>query len=415
MTNRQFSLRPESELLVWCARTVVPDELKTRIRQRVQGPLDWPVVLDLAWYHGIGPLLHRSLSELCSDLVPAESLTQLRQRTQAGALLNRLLAQELVVLCEALEAHGVPVIPIKGVSLAAAVYGGLTLRDCSDMDLLVPKGSIAEAQAVLLALGYEREDPSSDPGETDHEEGAYHVFIKKRPLFRVDLQWVMAQQYFMFWLDRSEFWQRRTAISLANKTVQGLTPEALLIVLCVHGSKHVWEALKWVCDVAQLLRAHNQLDWDWIFSNASTWRCRRLVYMGLSLAHRLLDAPLPGAVLARLSADSDVQTLSDRMPSTLLADRCAGVEEAQAVALYFSLKDSWWERWRFGLMLCGDQSPLVMTPPVWFRWRTSLPRLARFVLLLHRIMRTLLPSTIRGAINRWIEHSGSASSGRNLF
>jgi len=406
MTTRQFSLRPESELLVWCARTVVTDELKERIRQRVQGPLDWAGLLDLARYHGVGPLFYRNLSTLCSDLVPAESLTQLRQRTQAGALLNRLLAQELVVLCEAFEAHGVPVMPIKGATLAALAYGDLTLRDFSDMDLLVPENSIAEAQAVLLALGYKRKDRSSGPEQTDHEEGPYHVFLKERTLCRVDLQCVMAHQHFVFRLDRPEFWQRRMPVALANKTVQGLAPEDLLIVLCVHGSKHAWQALKWVCDVAELLRSHQHLDWDQIFSSASTWRCQRLVYMGLSLAHLLLGAPLPEAVLTRLSADSDVRMLSHRMPSTLLADRHAGVNETETVAFYFTLKDSWWERWRFGLMLCRDQSPLVMTPPAWFRWRTSLPHLARFVLLLHRTMRSVFPSTIRGAINHWVEHGG---------
>lgn len=406
MTSRQFLLRPESELLIWCARTAVTDALKERIRQRVQEPLEWAVVLDLAGYHGVGPLVYRNLSTLCSGLVPAESLTQLRRRTQAGALLNRVLTQELVVLCEAFAAHGVPVMPIKGATLAVSAYGDLTLRDFSDLDLLVPKRSIAEAQAVLLALGYERKDPSSDPGETDHEEGPFHVFIKKHTLFRVDLQWLMAHQHFSFQLDRPEFWQRRTPVPLANKTVQGLAPEDLLIVLCVHGSKHAWEALKWVCDVAELLRSHQHLDWNRIFSNASTWRCRRLVLMGLSLARLLFDAPLPEAVLARLSADSDVQMLSQRMPATLLADRRGGLNEAQAVLLYFSLKDSWMERWKFGLWLCRDQSPMVTIPPSWFRWRTSLPRFARLVRPLHRILRSLSPSTIRAAINRWVEHGG---------
>jgi len=406
MTTRQFSLRPESELLVWCARTAMTDAFRERIRQRVQEPLDWAAVLDLAWYHGVGPLLYQNLSTLCSDLVPAESLTQLRQRTQAGALLNRLLAQELVVLCEAFEAHGVPVMPIKGATLAASAYGDLTLRDFSDMDLLVPEGSIAEAEAVLRALGYEGKDPSSDSGEMDNEEGPYHVFIKKRTLFRVDLQCVMAHQHFVFRLDRPEFWQHRMPVALANKTVQGLAPEDLLILLCVHGSKHAWEALKWVCDVAELLRAHDHMDWDRIFSSASTWRCRRLVLMGLSLAHLVLDAPLPEVVVARLSADSDVRMLSHRMPSTLLADRHAGVNEAQAVALYFSLKDSWWERWRFGLMLCRDQSPIALVPPPWFRWHTSLPRVAWLLCPLHWAMRSLAHSSIRGAINRWVEHGG---------
>jgi hypothetical protein len=177
-------------------------------------------------------------------------------------------------------------------------------------------------------------------------------------------------------------------------------------VLCVHGSKHAWEQLKWVCDVAEVIRSHPNLDWERIFSNALNWRCLRLVYMGLSLAHLVLDAPLPEAVVARFSADSDVQMFSHRMPATLLSNHRDGVNEEQAVALYFSLKDSWWERWRFGLMLCRDQSPMVTTPPAWFRWRISLPRLARLVLPLHRTIRSLFPSTIRGSINRWVGHGG---------
>jgi hypothetical protein len=406
MKSREFPLRPESELLVWCARTVVTEELKAAIRQRVQGPLDWAFVLDLAWYHGVGPLLQRNLSAFCSDLVPTEFLTQLQHRMQAGAMLNRSLAQELLGLCGAFEAQGVPVIPIKGASLAVAVYGDLTLRDFNDIDLLIPKDSITKAQAVLLALGYQSEDPSFNPDSTDHNEGPYHVFLKKRTLFRVDLQYMMADFHFMFRLDRPEFWRHRMPIRMGERVVQGLAPEDLLIVLCVHGSKHVWEKLKWVCDVTELLRSHRHLDWERIYSNASTWRCQRLVYMGLSLAHRVLDAPVPDAVLARFSTDPDVQLLSLRMPSTLLTDPHVGVHQGETVAFYFSLKDSWWERWRLGLILCRDQSPLITALPVWFRRRTLLRHLARFVLLLHRAMRTLLPPTIRGAINRWIEHGG---------
>ncbi len=47
-TSRQFSMRQESELLVWCARTSVTDALKERIRQRVRELIDWAGVLDMA-------------------------------------------------------------------------------------------------------------------------------------------------------------------------------------------------------------------------------------------------------------------------------------------------------------------------------------------------------------------------------
>ena len=402
-TSKEFSLLPESELLVWCARTAMTDDLKERIQQRVQEPLDWIRLLKLAAHHGVVPLLYRNLSTLCSDCVPAESLARLRQRTYAGALLNGLLADELVVLCEAFAAHGVPVIPIKGATLAIAAYGDLALRDFRDIDLIVRESAIAQAQACLLAQGYER---IAAPAKPDQEDGPYYLFVKKRTLFQVDLQSVMAHQHFQFQLDRPEFWHRRTNVLLANKTVSGLAPEDLLILLCVHGSKHAWGELKWVCDVAELLGRQSRLDWDLILASASEWRCRRLLLMGLSLANHLLAAPVPKTVLAKLSADKDIQMLSNRMPSTLLADRHTGVEEARAVGLYFSLKDSWLDRWRFGLMLCRDRSPIVMTPPAWFPWHTSLSRLGRLVLPVHQMLRSLLPSAIRGFINRWVQNYG---------
>lgn len=360
---RLFPLRPESEFLVWCARTVLTDDLAARIRARAQETLDWSMVLKMAEYHGVVPLLYRNLSAVSSDLVPAQLLTPLRHKTQAEAMLNRALADELLVLCEAFTAREVPVIPIKGATLAVSAYGDVALREFTDLDLLVPKASMAAAQAVLLAQGYKRRTALDKSSETNREQGPYHVYIKACGLSRVDLQWMMAHSFFTFALDRPEFWRSRIPIGLENKTVPGLAPEPLLIVLCVHGSKHAWELLKWVCDVAELLRSHPHLDWNQIFVYASNWRCRGMLSLGLSLAHRLLDAPLPETVQARLERDSDIQTLSHRMPASLLTKSQDGVNEEQAGALYFSLKDSWWERWWLALLLCCKHSPLATTPP----------------------------------------------------
>lgn len=404
--TRQFPLLPESELLVWCSRTDVTDDLKACIRQRVKESLDWSIVLDMARYHGVSPLLYRNLATLCSDLVPPKSLIQLRQKVQAGALLNRSLAQELVVLCEVLTARGVPVIPIKGATLAVLAYGDLALREFTDLDLLIPKRSIVEAQKVILSQGYKRKTTHEESHRGNSHEGPYHVFIKKRPISRVDLQWVMAHQHFTFWLDRPEFWRSRIPVMLENSAVPGLAPEMLLIVLCAHGSKHAWEQLKWVCDVAELLRSHPNLDWNQILLYASNWHCRRMLHMGLSLAHRVLDTPLPQMVLEWLRNDSDVQALSHRMPASLLENHREGVNEEQADALYFSLKDSWWERWRLGLMLCCAHSPVTTAPPPWFRWRISFSCLSRLIVPLHRTIKRLLSPTIRGAINRWVTQGG---------
>lgn len=404
--DRQFPLSPESELLVWCARTVLTDDLKACIRQRVQGSLDWSILGEMAEYHGVIPLLYRNLSTVASDLVPAESLSRLRHKTQVGVLLNRSLAQELITLCETFNARGVPVIPIKGATLAVLAYGDLALRDFTDLDLLVPEASVAQAQAILSTLGYDRRRAEAELSEARHDDGPHQVFVKPRTLCRVDLQWQMVHQHFVFRLDRPEFWRRRLSVMFENHTVSGLAPEDLLIVLCVHGAKHAWEHLKWVCDVAELLRAQPGLDWDRIVRDTSDWRCRRLVYMGLSLARLMLDAPLPEAVLARLKIDTEVQVLAHRMPASLLSDGCDGVWEEQAAALYLSLKDSWWERWRFGLLLCRAHSRVAATPPRWVRWRTTLACLSCVIVPLHGMLKRRLSPAIRGAINRWVAQGG---------
>ncbi|MBX3303845.1 MAG: nucleotidyltransferase family protein [Nitrospira sp.] len=401
-----FPLRLESELIAWCARTIVSDDLTARIRERVEESLDWAMVVELAEYHGVVPLLYRNLSAVSSDLVPAELLTRLRQKTQAGALLNRALAKELVVLCEAFTARGVPVIPIKGATLAVLAYGDLALRDFTDLDLLVPENSVREAQAVLSTLGYERRSVVAEQSTPHHDDGPYQVFVKRRTLCRIDLQWVMAHQHFAFRLDHPEFWARRIAVAFENQTVPGLAPEDLLIVLCVHGSKHAWEQLKWVCDVAELVRSHPDLDWNQIFVHASNWRCRRMLNLGLAVAHLLLDAPLPAVVLERLKADVEVMALARRMPASLLSDALEGITEEQAGALYFSVKDSWLERWRLGLQLCRAHSPVSTTPPSWCHGRLPLSCLARIIVPLHREVKRLLSPRIRGAINRWVAFIG---------
>ncbi|HMS85000.1 MAG TPA: nucleotidyltransferase family protein [Nitrospira sp.] len=402
---RRIPLGSEAELLVWCARTGMTQDLTARIRRRVQELVDWPVFHELAEYHGVEPLLYASLSRVAFDLVPADSLTRLRQKAQVGNMLNRSLAQELIKLCDEFAAQGVPVIPIKGATLAAVAYGDLGLRDFTDLDLLIPETVAGEAQAVLARLGYEPRAVVAGQSDAHHDEGPHQVFVKRRTLCRVDLQWMMSHPHFAFRLDRQEFWERRVEVVIDNRTVPGLAPEDLLIVLCVHGSKHAWEHLKWVCDVAELLRTHRTLDWNSVITRSSAWGCKRLVMMGLSIAHRLLDAPLPDVVVRRIQREVEIEVLSQRMPATLLVDGHEGVWEEQSAALYFSLKDSWWARWRFGLLLCRLQSPVAVTPPTWFQWRSSLCRFARLVHPVHRVMKRFLSSGIRGAINRWVPHT----------
>jgi hypothetical protein len=186
----------------------------------------------------------------------------------------------------------------------------------------------------------------------------------------------MAHDQFAFHLDRPEIWDHLIPVSIDGKEVRGLAPEYLLIILCVHGSKHAWERLKWIADVAELLRAQ-QLNWKRVFSTATKWKCRRMLLLGLELANRLMETPLPPDVLNEISADHDVAMLARRMPKSMLTHQHHGIDEHDGPALYFSLKDSWRERWRYGLVLVRHGHPSIKHLPSWFRWKMQMTLLSR--------------------------------------
>jgi Uncharacterised nucleotidyltransferase len=367
---------PEGQLLVWCGRTDLSIRIRHLVREAAGRPMDWQLLVSLAWCHGVGPLVYRALSTVCADLVPKESMNVLRQRTQAGSLLNRVLAHELVQVCQAFSENGVPAIAFKGAPLAVMAYQDLNLRDFDDLDFIVPQARLDDAKKVLYSIGFRPWSRSRDEVNGSPSDEPYHVFVKKNSPTPVDLQWVMAHEQFAFRLDRADIWGRCLSISINGSLVNTLAPEELLIVLCVHGSKHAWERLKWVTDVAELVRSQ-QLNWKRVLSTATKWKCRRMLLLGLELANQLMETPLPADVLNEISADHDVTMLARRMPKSTLTHQHDGIDEHDGPALYFSLKDSWWERWRYGLVLVRHGHPLIKHLPSWFRWKRQMTLFSR--------------------------------------
>lgn len=367
---------PEARFLLLCTRMSVSEAVRQRARETALEPLDWSLVSDLARFHGVGPLLWRSITATCADLVPPATLAALRQVTQAGRLLNGALARETVRISRAFEEKGVPAIPFKGAALAALAYEDTNLRDFDDLDFVVPQARLAEARAILSAHGYRPLSRSRESFQDAHYDEPYHLYIHETSRLLIDLQWVMAHEQFFFRLDRTDIWDRRVALSMEGGQVSTMAPEELLIVLCVHGSKHAWERLKWIVDVAALIRAQT-LDWDRVLAGATRWKCRRMLLLGLRLAQQTMNATLPPAVWAAVRADADVMTLAARMPKSLLFHPQDGIDEHDGPALYYSLKDTRLEQWRYALDLCREDHRVIRDSPEWFRHRRFLQGLAR--------------------------------------
>jgi len=92
------------------------------------------------------------------------------------------------------------------------------------------------------------------------------------------------------------------------------------LVLCVHGSKHRWGRLGWICDVAGLIRVYEGIDWELVVHRAEALGTRRRLFLGLYLANDLLEAPLPEEVLQRVWADAGMKALAKQVREQLFQE-----------------------------------------------------------------------------------------------
>ena len=216
------------------------------------------------------------------------------------------------------ESHGVSAIPYKGPVLAASAYGNLGLREFVDIDVLVRKQEVFRAQELLLAEGYRPQYLL-----TPAQEAAFirynceHSFVHGNGGGAVDLHWAIAERHFSFPIDYEGLWRRLDRISLGGRDVFTLSPEDLLLVLCVQGFKDAWERLKHICDVAEVIRGHQDMDWGRVVEQADASGGRRTLFLGLALASDLLGTTLPEEIAQRVQTDPAVRTLARRVNGRL--------------------------------------------------------------------------------------------------
>ena len=301
--------RPEVKLLLLCARVVPTHAVRAAIGTLVSRPLDWDVVMQLALRHKLVPLLYHSLAPV-ADRVPPDFLEALAEQARAILQRNLLLTRELLRLLALLEEHAVPAAPFKGPMLASCVYGNLALRTFNDLDIIIHRSDVWRARDVLIANGYKLATDDA-PAATAAYISSHNdlPFLHCEGHAAVEVQWAVMQEPFRFPANMDRWWTRFEIVPLAGRKVQQMAPEDLLLILSVHGCKHLWERLSWVCDIAELICTHPQLDWQQTVDRARAQGAQRMLRIAMLLAHRLLNAPLPEEMRCWAAADHTAESL----------------------------------------------------------------------------------------------------------
>lgn len=215
--------------------------------------------------------LERTYPIVCRNLrIPCDTdrsvlARQWLARHQAGEILEKVEALSL-----------------KGLDLAHRLYPSPSLRDMGDLDLLVRRSRLRDADAVLRRLGYV---PDHDPERVDG--GSLHAVVYWRDGgLPVHLHWHVLNgslPNFMLRVDLEELWRE------ARDGV--LAPHHRVVTLSEHALKHSYSTLIHLSD---LELAGRGVDWDAVADTARRWGLENAVLYGLLLLRDLMGVRSPG-------------------------------------------------------------------------------------------------------------------------
>lgn len=356
-------MSPEAELLLSCARVRLEQEDRARIETLVRRGLDWKCLLELAAAHELSSLLYWHLKAVCPEDVPEEARQTLRDRVAARAAQGLLLTSELFPLLDLLGRAGIPAIPFKGPVLAAALYGNPALREFVDLDILIHRKDVPKALRVLASSGYR---------PTEEDEGMrFREWNRQCPLSRdgaglLDLHWGLAQANFPKESSLSGVWDRLEPAVIDGRQVPTISAEDLCVFLCVHAAKHQWASLKWVCDLAELVRSRPDMQWQRVLERARAAGSERMVLLGLALARNVLGAEISGGPVP-FEVDSGVRSLARNIHARLLSGVDPEGGAVEKMFFQFKISDSMLDKLRYLLLgvtvpTDADQQSLPLPP-----------------------------------------------------
>jgi Uncharacterised nucleotidyltransferase len=248
------SFSPEFRLVAACCRPRTFADFDAVVAEAARGVWDADTLLTLARAHRVEGFVEDGLKR-ADVALPSAAAELLAARTAQSRLQMLRNAGEEIRMTALFAENGVEPLFVKGATLAMLAHGSLALKTSWDIDMLVTPAEIGTARTILHDAGYRLDSPGID---APHLIDRYFERNK-------ETSWTHA--------GRSTVLELHSALVDADGLLPGIGPDALTqsvevarncrvktlarpelyAYLCVHGTSHRWERLKWLTDVATLV------------------------------------------------------------------------------------------------------------------------------------------------------------------
>jgi putative nucleotidyltransferase-like protein len=373
---------PEDQLLTRCAG--VPGNMTDTTAAKVSPEeIDWDYFYCLARRHSLVPVVFRQLQAI-KDQIPGEVLHRFKKDYQENTARNLIFVDELTALLDRFANQGVDAIVFKGPALAMLAYGDLNLRRFVDLDLIVRRRDMDRAIEVLMQNGYVLSRNLTGEQQAVLLRTQHNLqFTKGRVI--VELHWQVSSELFAATVTAEELWENLSTVELNGHTLKTLSTEDLLFALCVHGSRHLWQRLAWICDIDRLIKINQTVNWPKLCERAKRANVERMFLLGPALAARLLGTDLPEPVAQAIARDGRIRTLCDEIRARLF-DGQQLAPLITVIRFNLLIRSGWRSRIRYGRFLFAptdsDLDAVRLRPRLHFMYYFLRP-----LRLLHSAMR----------------------------
>lgn len=379
---------PEVDLMLCCARTLISPEVKRRIREIAAQAIDWQLLVQLASSHGVRPLVYQSLRTACWDDVPEATRHELSQFYSTNSARNRFLAGELLHILQLFEAEQILAVPFKGPVLASVLYGDLALREFVDLDFLLREQDISKAKEILSNQGYQ----ANYKGRAIIPDSDEVILYCPSTEMMVELHWQFLPRRFAPVLAAEDVWNGIEPVAFWGRQVWAFCSQDMFLFLAVHGAKHSWSVLKWLCDLAEFIRSNPEMDWPRLFTRAETLGAVRTSRLAIYLAAQLLQAEVPSTIHDEVREDAQVRRLAQDVRLRIEDPR--DIQPVDGQIFNLKLKERLRDKIRYVALQCtqysGEEERFVTLPPalsfmyvvvrpVWLLRRYGFPVLKRML------------------------------------
>lgn len=310
----------EAALLIACLRDpqfIVPQDT------------DWHALLELAAAHGVLLLVNQAFLEY-DTAVPSFVAAAVREHMDGA----KKLAAALEDLLKQFAARSIEVLPLKGPVLAEALYGDVVIRSCDDLDLLVRREDLSQAERLLVDLGFAASGAADD---------YHHKFLRDGLL--VELHFGVASPR-SFPFDVDGMWARAENKRFRSAPMRVMSDGDLVLFLCLHGLKHGFSRLIWMLDVARAMRTMRDCSPEELAQRARQQGLVLALLIGCEMIREMFPQQLPQemeAVIAKLPEETEQ---ARRAVARLFAENAGVNNDPEIWSFYLQTESSVRQRWR---------------------------------------------------------------------